>query len=314
MESILIYFSTKEFFDWVIYCNLVIIILICRATGINTTAYEYSSKLKSQEDGPSTSENLSKYLPPDIDSQYMSPAFSATLPRRLPSQLISTMDTSFQPNKYPKISPASHRKSIAESENSMAKTELFLPKDRIQASSVRNHSTTSETSNEKTTPSPYPSALSSSSRTKYPNINDGVLNKPIITVSPSPSYSTRAPSSSTILSKDEHRYYSLPRSSTYRSSTSGYSTPSASSSTYRSSTSGYSTPSTGYSSTSYNSHQPERASSIQPNYKRISPHSFSSYYTPKATSGMPMLEESKNRRKYISKSEALSARPSTRPW
>ena len=227
----------------------------------------------------------------------MSPAFSATLPRRLPSQVNSTMDTSFQPNKYPKISPASHRKSIAESANSMAKKELFLPKDRIQASALRNHTTTSEISNEKTTPSPYPSALSSSSRTKYSNINDGVLNKPIITVSPSPSYSTRAPSSSAILSKDENRYYSLPRSSTYRSSTSGYSTPS-----------------TSYSSTSYSSHQPERASSIQPNYKRISPHSFSSYYTPKATSGMPMLEESKNRRKYISKSEALSARPSTRPW
>ena len=244
----------------------------------------------------------------------MSPAFSATLPRRLPSQVDSTMATSFQPNKYPKISPASHRKSIAESENSIAKKELFLAKDRIQSSSLRNHSTTSETSNEKTTPSPYPSALSSSSSTKYSYINGGVLNKPSITVSPSPSYSTRAPSSSVNLSKDENRCYSLPRSSTYRSSTSGYSTPSASSSTYRSSTSGYSTPSTGYSSTSYNSQQPERASSIQPNYKRISPHSFSSYYTPKATSGMPMLEESKNRRKYISKSEALSARPSTRPW
>ena len=229
-----------------------------------------------------------------MHSQYMTPqSYSpATLPRRLPSQITSSTLGS-DTKRYAAASPATHRKDDVKSFEPNVNKDFICPpsKDRKQSSSL-NYLRSSSTSLNDTSAasSVYPSALSSSSYKDKPKDNSYSI-KPTIVIS-SPSYSNKVVSTTRSLTHDI-KYNSLPRRNTYRASTSGYSTPSSS-----------------YSSSSYQ----DRASSTQPSYKRISPHSFSSYYSPKVTPSLPVFEESKSRRKYLTKSETALSRPSERPW
>ena len=240
---------------------------------------------------PST---FSSYLPPEMHSQYMTPqSYSpATLPRRLPSQMNSSTLSS-DTKKYVAASPATHRKDNVRSfEPNVAKDFICPPSyDRKQSSSL-NYLRSSSTSlnSDSVASSNYPSALSTSDY-KDKTKDRSYSIKPTIVIS-APSYTNKVISTTRSLTTDV-KYNSLPRRNSYRASTSGYSTPSSS-----------------YSSSSYQ----ERASSTLPSYKIISPHSFSSYYSPKVTPSLPVFEESKSRRRYLTKSEAALSRPSERPW
>jgi hypothetical protein len=262
--------------------------VICR---YSSSSAQTLSGMSSSQNVSSTPNTLSSYLPPDMHSRYMTPQSytSATLPRRLPSQVNSSKNIYSPTTKYPAISSATPRKELLGSVDLKVKKDLICPPstDRTQPSSnLKSYSTTGEHSSKS---SFYPSALSTSYLKDISNDIKYQTN-PTIRVSSTSSYSNK-PISSSRLSSEDLRYSSLPRSSTYRSS-SGYSTPSS----------------------SYSSSYQTRATSIQPSYKRISPHSFSSYYSPSANTGMSILEEHKNRRKYITKSEAALSRPSERPW
>ena len=248
-------------------------------------------------DRPSSTSSFSSYLPPDMHSQYMTPQSysAATLPRRLPSQInSSTKSPDTTTNKYPAVSPATHRKDSIRSFEPQIKQDFICPpsKDRKQASSLSYSTSSSTRLNDNSVVShTYPSALSTSDIKDYSKERNYSA-KPSIVIS-SPALYAKRPHSVAQTSIDEIKYSSLPRRNTYRASTSGYSTPSSS-----------------YSSSSYL----ERGSSAQPSYKRVSPHSFSSYYTPKVTPSLPVFESSKSRRRYLTKSEAALSRPSEKPW
>ena len=280
-------------------CYILISIPISRNTESSTRLYSSSSNLKGQ-DLSSSSTRLSSYLPPDMHSQYMTPQLYSpvTLPRRLPSQVNSTRESEFASNKYTAMSPATHRKEMLGSVEPKIRKELICPpsKDRAQPSSLNYLKPSSKSKVDSKSSSVYPSALPSTRVSESSKSNK--LIAPKIVISSSSSYNNR-PICSSRISSEDLRYNSLPGRNAYRSSTS----------------SGYSTPSSTYSSRTSNSYQSsERASSIQPGYKRISPHTYSTSYLTKIAPGTPTLEESKSRRRYITKSEAALDRPSTRPW
>ena len=229
-----------------------------------------------------------------MHSEYMAfkPNSAATLPRRLPSQIQNTTEDKILRNnasRSPPLSPASHRKEFLESKPSeYIKKDLISPPSRRRtlqpASSYLKDYTKSETSSK--SPSRYPSALS----TKWNDKNNSTLAE----IGYKPSHLSLSSQSSSV-----RNYNSLPRKVNYSSRNTANTTILSSSS----------------SSSSYSYQRPERGASIQPNYKRISPHSMGSYYSPSSTSVTHLSAGSPScHRKYLSRAEVASERPSSRPW
>ena len=234
-----------------------------------------------------------------MHSQYMpaKPYTSATLPRRLPSMINKDNVEKTSLNKSSLLSPESRKKEILGSNKSEIKNELICPpsNDRTLSPSLNYLRTPSTSDGTSAASSLYPSALSTIR--KNDNSKNNYLDSKSSRIISSNTPNALKSYSSSKISSEDLKYNSLPRKYKYGITNTNLA------------------PSPSYSSTtSYSNQQQERASSVQPSYKRISPHCMSTYYSPKSAAATPIYEGSQSRRKYITKSEAASSRPSSRPW
>ena len=255
--------------------------------------YRSSSPSKGQHASSSRS-TLSSYIPPDMQSHYMTlktHSTSSTLPRRLPSMTRNDNDAKTSINKSVYPSPSRNRNTIVRSIVPEIKTELkssaFNQKLLLSPPNCVKTSSTTMT----TTTSSYPSALCTLRHNNNLKSNDHDAKPSHVFSSTSANRSRHFFSNSL---GEELKYKSLPRKYTYGiKNVHSNSSPS-------------------YLSTS-SSQQQERSSSLQPNYKQISMRSIGSH-SPKLASGISPFEEGKSYRKYFSKSETSLSRPSSRPW